>query len=73
MNGVKELPITKYPSLINTILPYVKTNMKPTQIITLGTSVLSFGDLTLKQLEFPIEEYSNGGIVGNDEMGSLEI
>ncbi len=66
MNGVKELPITKYPSLINTILPYVKTNMKPTQIITLGTSVLSFGDLTLKQLEFPIEEYSNGGIVGND-------
>ncbi|MGL4797350.1 MAG: LCP family protein [Paraclostridium sp.] len=66
MDGVKNLPITKYPSLIDTILPYVKTNMKPTQIISLGTSVLNFGDLSLKQLEFPIEKYSTGGIVGSD-------
>ncbi|MGL6106007.1 LCP family protein, partial [Romboutsia sp.] len=29
IDGVKGLPVTKYPNLINTILPYVKTNMRP--------------------------------------------
>lgn len=29
MNGVKNLPVSKYPKLLDTILPYVKTNMKP--------------------------------------------
>ena len=36
MNGVKDLPVTKYPKLLDTILPYVKTNMKPTEIISLA-------------------------------------
>lgn len=66
MQGVKDLPITKYPELVDTILPYVKTNMKPTEIISLGADVLSIGNFNLKQLEFPPAEYSKGGIVGND-------
>lgn len=66
IDGVKDLPVTKYPSLIDSILPYVKTNMKPGQIISLGTTVLGIGDLSLKQLEFPPEEFSEGGIVGDD-------
>ena len=65
MDGVKSLPITKYPSLIDTVLPYVKTNMKPTRILSLGTSVLGMGSLEIKQLEFPVAEYSTGGIYGN--------
>lgn len=66
MDGIKNLPVAKYPSLIDSILPYVKTNMRPTQIIKLGTTVLGFGNLSLTQLEFPIEKYSTGGIVGRD-------
>ena len=66
IDGVKDLPITKYPSLVDSILPYVKTNMKPTQIISIGTTVLGLGDLSLKQLEFPPEEFSKGGIVEDD-------
>lgn len=67
VNGLKELPITKYPELVNTILPYVKTNMKPTQIIGLGTKALSIGDLSIKQMEFPIttDGLSNGGIINS--------
>ena len=65
MDGVKSLPITKYPSLIDTILPYVKTDMKPTRILSLGASILSMGNLEIKQLEFPIEKYSTGGIYGS--------
>lgn len=64
IHGIQNLPITKYPDLVNSILPYVKTNMKPTEIIALGADVLSIGNFSLKQLEFPPEEYSKGGIVG---------
>ncbi|WP_250674628.1 LCP family protein [Paraclostridium ghonii] len=64
-DGVKNLPVTKYPELVDTILPYIKTNMKPTNILSLGGSVLAMGSLDIKTLEFPIEKYSNGGIYGN--------
>ncbi|HSQ87292.1 LCP family protein [Romboutsia sp.] len=68
INGVKDLPITKYPSLVDTILPYVKTNMQPTQIIGLGSKVLSIGNLELKQMEFPIDDgiHSTGGNLGGN-------
>lgn len=67
IDGVKDLPVTKYPNLVDTILPYVRTNMKPTQIIGLGTQLLSIGNLDLKQMEFPIDDeiHSTGGILGN--------
>lgn len=64
-NSLKELPITQYPKLVNTILPYVKTTLKPTSIISIATKVLGFGTLELKQLEFPIDDgiNSKGGII----------
>lgn len=62
---LKNSPITKYPELVNTILPYIKTNMKPTSILALGTTILSIGNLNIKSLEFPMEKYSIGGIYGN--------
>ena len=65
MGGVKSLSITKYPELMNTILPYIKTNMKPTTILSLGATVLEIGDLNVKSLEFPMEEYSIGGSYKN--------
>ena len=67
VNSMKELPITKYPELVNTILPYVKTNMKPTEIISLAGKALSIGDLSIKQMEFPITTngLSTGGIINN--------
>lgn len=67
MNAIKDLPVTKYPGLIDTILPYVSTNMKPTEIIGLGTDILSIGNLDLKQMEFPIDDgiHSKGGIINH--------
>lgn len=58
MNGVKDLPASKYPKLLDTILPYVKTNMKPTQIIGLGGKILGLGNLSITQIEFPFENAS---------------
>ncbi len=67
MESVKNLPITKYPSLLDTILPYVKTNMKPAQILSLGTKILSIGNFNINQMNFPIDDgvNSTGGIYGN--------
>ncbi|RDY25003.1 LytR family transcriptional regulator [Romboutsia maritimum] len=67
IDGVKALPVTKYPKLVDTILPYVKTNMKPTEILGLGGTVLSLDDLSIKQEEFPIDDdiHSTGGIYGD--------
>ena len=58
MNGVKNLPVSKYPKLLDTILPYVKTNMKPTQIIGLAGKVLGIGNISVSQIEFPFANAS---------------
>jgi len=60
MNGVKTLPVSKYPKLLDTILPYVKTNMKPTEIIGLAGKVLGIGNLSINQIEFPFADSSTG-------------
>jgi len=60
MNGVKNLPVSKYPKLLDTIMPYVKTNMKPTEIIGLAGKVLGIGNLSINQIEFPFEDSSTG-------------
>ncbi|MDK2562987.1 LCP family protein [Romboutsia sedimentorum] len=75
INGVKDLSVTKYPNLLDTILPYIKTNMKPTQILALGGKVLSLGDLTLKQMEFPIDDevHSTGHIINHKTGWVLEF
>lgn len=76
VNGLKELPVTKYPDLVNTILPYVKTNMKPTQIISLAGKALSIGDLSIKQMEFPItsdDSLSTGHIISQSTGWVLEF
>ena len=77
MNGVKNLPVTKYPKLLDTILPYVKTNMKPTEIISLAGNILGIGSLSITQIEFPFANASssvtlpNAGFVIKYESSSL--
>lgn len=65
MTGVKNLSVTKYPELLNSILPYIKTNMKPTEMLSIGTTVLGIGISNIKSLEFPMEQYSTGGSYGH--------
>lgn len=53
-SGVKAMSKWQYPKLLNAVLPYLKTNMKTTQIVSLGMSVMRMGSLDIKQFEFPI-------------------
>lgn len=65
LNKVSSLSISKYPELLDSILPYVKTDMSPSNILSLGAKILSMGNLNIEQLEFPILDYSKQGIYGN--------
>ncbi len=65
MSGAKSLSVTKYPDLLNSILPYIKTNMKPTEMLSMGATVLGIGISNVKSLEFPMEQYSTGGSYGH--------
>ena len=55
---LKIYQLSKYPKLLDTILPYVKTNMKPTEIIGLAGKVLGIGNLSVSQIEFPLANSS---------------
>ncbi|MGL4772592.1 MAG: LCP family protein [Clostridium sp.] len=55
---------SSYPSLMNKLLPFVKTNLSPSTILDLGTNVLSVGSKTLEQERFPTDDNSKGINVG---------
>lgn len=60
IQGLKDLPISKYPELLDTVLPYIKTNMKASEIISVGTQSLSLLSGGINQLEFPLANMSTG-------------
>lgn len=51
---LKGLPISKYNDLMNSILPYVKTNMSPSSILGLAKDVLFIGNFNITSLQFPL-------------------
>ena len=80
-SGVKAMSKWQYPKLLNAVLPYLKTNMKTTQIVSLGMSVIRMGNLDIKQFEFPITnspysiegKYKNAGWVIRFTEDSVKI
>ncbi|WP_300278095.1 LCP family protein [Peptacetobacter sp.] len=51
---LKGLPISKYNDLMNSVLPYVKTNMSPSTILGLAKDVLFIGNFNITSLQFPL-------------------
>lgn len=66
---IKSMPISKYPQLFNTILPYVKTNIDSNNLLKLGISALGIinNGSDIKKAEFPIIDnvHVKGGIYRN--------
>lgn len=65
LNEVSSMSFSEATKLSNAIFPYVKTNIKPMEMIEYLGKVLKIGDFNIKQLEFPISEYSKGATIGN--------
>lgn len=67
INTVKDMDFSKYPHILNTLLPYVSTNLTPSDLINLAFTAYNFKPLTIKQGQFPIIDnvHVKGGIYKN--------
>lgn len=54
INKLQNTGIDKYIKVIDTVLAGVKTNISPTELISLGLSVLNIGAKDMRTLEFPV-------------------
>lgn len=59
-NKVLNTPANEYLSLINKVLPLVKTSLSANDILSLGTKVVTMGGGTLEQERFPRDGYNEG-------------
>ncbi len=81
-NGVKELSMSDYPKLINTLLPYVSTNVSVGDMLNLAFTSYSFAtSKEIVQTEFPIIDdkhvkggkYKNAGWVWLYDVNSIGV
>ena len=75
----KDTSITKYPALIDAVVPYVTTNLNSNEILQLaytGHNIISGKSLkkAIKEAEFPIidDVHSKGGMYGKNFYGNTE-
>lgn len=54
---------TKIPSLLDTLLPLVDTNISPTEFMSLGTDVLSMKPKKINEKMFPCDTHRKGEII----------
>ncbi len=62
-NKALALPVTSYVSTLDTVLPYIQTNMSSSDILALGTKALSSYSGTLEQQRFPLDGYCEGAMI----------
>lgn len=60
-NRLSEAPVSNYPNILNSILPYVDINMSISKILKLAIKSKELYSYDIKQLEFPIKEYRTEG------------
>ncbi|HCW54870.1 MAG TPA: LytR family transcriptional regulator [Clostridium sp.] len=62
-DNLKSISITDYPKVLNTILPYINTNLSNSEIISLGMKINSLKDNGLSQSRFPEDDDSKGTMI----------
>ena len=81
INTVKDMDFSKYPHMLNTLLPYVSTNLTATDLINIAFTSYNFKPLTVKQGQFPIIDnvhvkggkYKNAGWVWLYDLNSKVV
>lgn len=63
LNKLKELPIIKYPAVLDILLPMVDTNLSSSEILSLCLDVSSLDNLQILEERFPKDEDSEGKII----------
>ena len=81
INKVKDMDFSKYPHILNTLTPYVSTNLTATDLINIAFTAYNFKPLTVKQGQFPIIDnvhvkggkYKNAGWVWLYDLNSKVV
>ncbi len=60
LKKIKKAGITKYPSIVDALLPNVETSITKTEMIKFGTYVLQSDIDRIEEQRFPLEDYSEG-------------
>lgn len=55
LNEVKSSKVLKIPSMMNDILPLIKTNLKSKEFIEIGIIFLKLGSIEINQIKFPLD------------------
>lgn len=57
------MPASSYVSILDTVLPYVQTNMSSSTILSIGTKALTSFEDQLEQQRFPLDGYCEGEMI----------
>lgn len=57
--------VARYPAILFDLLPSVKTNIEPFNLLNYAYTITTFGDLTFEQLQIPANDLSWGGLYTN--------
>lgn len=64
-NNISNSGIGKLAITMNKLLPFVETSLSNSEILSLGTQVLSMNNAQLEQARFPRDEYSENAIIND--------
>lgn len=62
---ITTMSVTSYPSLLNEILPMIRTSLKSFDILDIGNEVLKMGISNIEQERFPLDNYSQGKMINS--------
>ncbi len=60
---LSKLKVSQYPETVNKLIPYVETNLTPSKVISLATSVASTGIPPVENMRFPLDGYCKGTMI----------
>ncbi|WP_300347805.1 LCP family protein [Clostridium sp.] len=60
---LSKLSISEYPETINKLMPYVETNLTPSNVINIVKSVASTGIPPVENMRFPLDGYCKGAMI----------
>lgn len=63
ISKASKLSVTKYPGLLNNILPYIKTSLSKTDMLAMATSAVTNGITNVEQLRLPEDGFGQGQMI----------
>lgn len=60
---LSKLSVSEYPSTVSKLMQYVETNLTPSKVVSLATSVASTGIPPVENMRFPLDGYCKGDMI----------